>query len=197
MYSYYWIKLTLVLFSLLIIDKLIESASYSGCSRGEAGLKGDKGNVGLTGDPGQGEFLDYNNWRQCAWYSGNGNDYDTNIYDCVFTKQYSDTALWVYYGGNLRVYGCSGCCKRWYITFNGNECSSPTVIDAVVYQENTNEMNLHRHRSFEGYCHNVGAGEIHVRLAVGDCSGFGNYDASTGWNSASRLIVREVPATTY
>ena len=48
-----------------------------------------------------------------------------------------------------------------------------------------------------GYCTNLGAGTITVRVHVGDCPGYGNYDAYTGWNSASRIIVREVPASPY
>ncbi|XP_071824897.1 collagen triple helix repeat-containing protein 1-like [Apostichopus japonicus] len=197
MANYLFLQVVLCAFLINMLFICIADGWGSGCQRGAVGPQGDKGNIGPTGDPGDGELVEDINWRQCAWYSSNGNDYDTNIYDCVFQKQYSDTALWVYYGGNLRLYACSGCCKRWYITFNGNECSSPTVIDAVVYQANTYYMNLHRHRSFEGYCHNIGSGEVHVRLAVGDCSGYGNYDASTGWNSASRIIIKEVSASTY
>ena len=45
--------------------------------------------------------------------------------DCVFTKNFSDTALHVYWTGALRIHGCSNCCKRWYFTFNGAECSGP------------------------------------------------------------------------
>ncbi|XP_071490012.1 collagen triple helix repeat-containing protein 1-like [Diadema antillarum] len=165
------------------------------CAQGPVGPPGPPGPKGPSGTSGPGELLEYNNWKQCAWYSANGNDYDT-IYTCTFNKRDSSSALWVYYGGNLRLYGCNGCCKRWYFTFNDNECS-PTPIDGVVYQTNTYYMNLHRHRSIQGYCHNVAAGSVNVKFMVGDCSGYGNYDAYTGWNSASRIIIKEVPASNY
>ena len=55
------------------------------------------------------------------------------LQDCVFTKNFSDTALHVAWTGNLRVYGCTTCCKRWYFTFNGAECSAPLPIDGIVY----------------------------------------------------------------
>ena len=71
------------------------------------------------------------------------------LQSCTITKQKSDSALYVTYGANMRLYGCHGCCKRWYITFNGNECS-PIPIDGVVYQIHTNNMNLHRHRNIAG-----------------------------------------------
>ena len=68
---------------------------------------------------------------------------------CSFSKQKSDTALYVSYGAVMRIYGCSGCCKRWYFTFNDQECS-PVAVDGVVYQENTNNMNILRHRNIQG-----------------------------------------------
>ncbi|XP_022084696.1 collagen triple helix repeat-containing protein 1-like [Acanthaster planci] len=166
------------------------------CDQGSPGPPGPPGPPGSSGDSGAPEFLDYNNWRQCAWRSANGNDYDGNIYTCTIQKRYSNSALYVAYGGNLRLYGCDACCKRWYFTFNNNECS-PVPIDGVVYQHNTYHMNLHRHRNIEGYCHTLGAGQIDVRFAVGDCNGYGNADAYTGWNSASRIIIKEIPASPY
>ena len=53
--------------------------------------------------------------------------------DCVFTKNVSDNALHVYWTGALRIHGCNSCCKRWYFTFNGAECSGPLPIDGIVY----------------------------------------------------------------
>ena len=48
-------------------------------------------------------------------------------------KNYTDTALHVYFAGNLRIHNCDQCCSRWYFTFNGAECSSPGSIDGVFY----------------------------------------------------------------
>ena len=36
----------------------------------------------------------------------------------------------------LCLYGCHACCRRWYFTFNGAECSAPESIDGIVYMEN-------------------------------------------------------------
>ena len=53
--------------------------------------------------------------------------------------------------------------------------------------------NLHRHRSFEGYCENIPQGAVRVELWVGQCSsGDTPGDASTGWNSVSRIMIEEV-----
>ena len=47
------------------------------------------------------------------------------LQECIFTKNFSDTVLHVYWTGVLRVTSCTTCCKRWYFTFNGAECSGP------------------------------------------------------------------------
>ena len=53
--------------------------------------------------------------------------------ECIFKKTSDNTGLRVYWSGHLRIYNCNGCCKRWYFTFNGAECSAPAAIDATVY----------------------------------------------------------------
>ena len=40
-------------------------------------------------------------------------------------KNFTDTALHVYFAGTLRICGCDSCRSLWYFTFNGAECSSP------------------------------------------------------------------------
>ena len=111
----------------------------------------------------------------------------------MFKKNFSDTALHVYWAGTLRVHGCSGCCKRWYFTFNGAECSAPLPIDGVVYI-NDKAKDPHRVRHIEGFCNKVHKGKVRVGFWVGKCHGSsGNYDAYTGWNSVSRIFVEEVP----
>ena len=53
--------------------------------------------------------------------------------------------------------------------------------------------NLHRHRSSEGYCENITQGAVRVELWVEQCSGVVTLgDASTGWNSVSRIMIEEV-----
>ena len=92
--------------------------------------------------------------------------------DCSFKKLQPDTALKVSFQGSMRVYGSGSKCNRWYFKFNGNECSGPMTIEAVVYNYwPSGEPNLHHHRSFEGYCENIPQGAVRVELWVGQCSG--------------------------
>ncbi|CAH3132524.1 unnamed protein product, partial [Porites lobata] len=114
------------------------------------------------------------------------------LQDCQFTKIKDDTALRVTFQGNLYLGGCSHCCKRWFITFNGAECSGPLPIDAVQFIRHSSQNN-HRPGSIEGYCNNIHKGKIRVGINIGNCSGYGNSDGYTGWNSVSRLIIEEVP----
>ena len=51
--------------------------------------------------------------------------------------------------------------------------------------------------SYIGYCEGLSAGWIDVTLNVGQCAGYGTYDFYTGWNSISRIIIEEVPASPY
>ena len=85
-------------------------------------------------------------------------------------------------------------CNRWYFKFNGNECSGPMTIEAVVYNYwPSGNPNLFHHRSFEGYCENIPQGAARVELWVGRChSGYTLGNAYTGWQSVSRIIIEEV-----
>ena len=97
------------------------------------------------------------------------------------------------YGGTLRVSGCSGCCKRWYFTFDGAECTRPMTIDGIVYLSHSQE-NPHRHRVIEGYCDQVPKGHVRVGFWVGNCEGdSGDADAYSGYKSVSRIVIKEVP----
>ena len=51
-----------------------------------------------------------------------------------------------------------------------------------------------RVRHIEGYCQNIPKGGVRVGINVGNCAGYGNADARSGWNSVSRIVVEEVPA---
>ena len=115
------------------------------------------------------------------------------LQDCVFTKNFSDTALHVYWTGVLRIHGCNHCCKRWYFTFNGAECSAPLPIDGVVYMATGGNKDLHRVRHIEGHCNNIHKGKVRVGFWIGNCASYGNANGHTGWNSVSRIFVEEVP----
>ena len=92
----------------------------------------------------------------------------------------------------MRV-GGSDNCNRWYFKFNGNECSGPMTIEAVVFNYwPSGNPDLYHPQSFEGYCENIPQGAVRVELWVGQCSGQILGGASTGWNSVSRIMIEEV-----
>ena len=95
----------------------------------------------------------------------------------------------------MRVHGSGTKCNRWFFKFNGNECSGPMTIEAVVYNvwpSSAGNPNLLHHRSFEGYCENIPQGTVRVELWVGQCESGSLGDAHTGYISVSRIIIEEV-----
>ena len=116
--------------------------------------------------------------------------------ECIFKKTSDNTGLRVYWSGHLRIYNCNSCCRRWYFTFNGAECSAPAAIDATVYMHlgaGSRINNLYRPRHVEGVCDKIHKGTVRVGFWVGNCSGYGSANAATGWKSVSRIYVEEVP----
>ena len=104
--------------------------------------------------------------------------------ECIFKKTSDNTALRVYWAGNLRIVNCNSCCSRWYFTFNGAECSTPAAIDGVVYMQygrGSRYKNLYRPRHLEGVCEKLRKGTVRVGFWVGRCSGVRSADAYTGW----------------
>ncbi|XP_028514284.1 collagen triple helix repeat-containing protein 1-like isoform X8 [Exaiptasia diaphana] len=162
-------------------------------ARGPQGLKGDTGPKGDKGDRGPRGLSSHSNWKECSWKNINDGKDNGLIKDCVFQKKYKHTVLHVYFNGALRIYGCNSCCKRWFFTFNGGECQSPNAIDGVVYMQRGKNKDLHRVRHIEGHCDKIHKGKVRVGFNVGNCKGYGNFDAYTGWNSVSRLFIEEVP----
>ncbi|EDO33404.1 predicted protein [Nematostella vectensis] len=157
--------------------------------KGPPGPKGSRGPMGVQGG------TTHVNWKQCAWKKEDARDHGL-LKDCVFRKRHQNTSLRVQFVGTLRIYNCNGCCKRWFFTFNGAECNGPLTIEGVIYMDKgtgANIQNLHRVRVIKGYCTNIHKGTIRVGFNVGNCAGYGNADAHTGWNAVSRIIVEEVP----
>ena len=93
----------------------------------------------------------------------------------------------------MRIAYCNFCCKRWFVTFNGVECT-PVPVDVVVLMENQdgNFVNLHRPRVITGHCKILKSGKITVGFNIGNCHGFGNSDGYTGWLSSTRIMIEEV-----
>jgi len=113
---------------------------------------------------------------------------------CDFQKRLPNTALRVTYQGDLRVISTPiGACRRWYITIGGQECSTPTTIEAVIFEKQPDTLNLHRPATLDGLCYNIPAGRVTVGLSVGKCVDNNPADAATCWGSSCRLIIEEVP----
>ena len=108
----------------------------------------------------------------------------------------TNTALRVFWTGNLRIFNCDDCCSRWYFTFNGAECSAPAAIDGAVYMSygsGSRVKNLHRVGHIEGVCEKIHKGTVRVGFWVGKCAGKKSADADTGWPGVSRIYVEEIP----
>jgi len=161
---------------------------------GKAGPKGPQGDKGEQGPSG---VVPQKNWKQCVWDTLNDNRDSGLIKDCVFVKKVDRTALKVEFDGDFRIAYCLSCCKRWFFTFNGVECSKPITIeglDAILANHGRKDTNVHKHSHIGGYCDGIGRGTVRVGLVVGDCRGFkSGGDAYTGWQSVARIMIEEVP----
>ncbi|XP_047454592.1 collagen triple helix repeat-containing protein 1-like isoform X2 [Mugil cephalus] len=191
---------------------------YGSCLQGPAGTPGRDGNPGANGIPGtpgipgrdglkgeKGECVSEvfeepwrPNYKQCAWNSLNYGIDLGKVADCTFTKMRSDSSLRVLFSGSLRLKCKNACCQRWYFTFNGAECTGPLPIESIIYldqgsPELNSTINIHRTSSVEGLCEGVKAGLVDVAVWVGTCADYPRGDASTGWNSVSRIIIEELP----
>ncbi|XP_068724626.1 collagen triple helix repeat-containing protein 1-like isoform X2 [Montipora capricornis] len=133
---------------------------------GRDGAKGDLGSPGQKGSPGEScdcatpALSSHMNWKECTWKKEDDKD-SGEIYHCEFIKNHTDTALRVFFAGNLRIYNCNYCCSRWYFTFNGAECGVPGPIEGAFYMQTGQNptKNLHRHRHIEGHCNNIHKGK--------------------------------------
>ena len=67
-----------------------------------------------------------------------------------------------------------------------------TVLCTLVVP-GAKSLNPHRVRHIEGHCNNIHKGKVRVGFWVGDCDGYGNADAHSGWKSVSRICIEEIP----
>lgn len=166
--------------------------------KGSPGTTGVKGSQGDKGDRGPSGIVPQRNWKQCSWKPLNDDRKNGLIKDCHFVKKADNTALKVEFDGDFRICCCVGCCKRWFFTFNGAECSKPNTIDAVdviARHVSNKDINIHKHSQIGGYCEGIGKGAVRVGLAVGGC-GHGyksDSNAYAGYISTSRILIEEVP----
>ncbi|XP_062513735.1 uncharacterized protein LOC134189474 [Corticium candelabrum] len=140
-------------------------------------------------------------WQQYSWWCFTDGRDNGLIKEVIFTKEQNETSLRVTWNGNLRLYGCTSCCRRWYFTIDGVECSAPQRIEGIVYQ--SNNINLHKTATIDGICmsalrsgsYTLDSGPRRIQFRVGKCSGHSTTrDAYTGyWNTVSRITVEELP----
>ena len=71
--------------------------------------------------------------------------------------------------GSMRVGFCTTCCKRWFFSFDGNECQDGSIEARLQGSKKFAGME-YRHVRMEGYCARP-AGQVSVELWVEDCSG--------------------------
>lgn len=167
----------------------------AGGPTGRKGEPGARGIQGPKGTPGYAGALE-SNWKQCIFKNLDNHQNTGLIKECIFEKTSNETALRVFWNGDFRVANCRQCCNRWYFTFNGAECSTPSAIDGIfVVWNNVNfARNPHRVRHIEGICEKLREGEVRVGFWVGQCVGtsYPIGDAATGFHSVSRIYVEEV-----
>ncbi|XP_046861245.1 collagen triple helix repeat-containing protein 1-like [Xenia sp. Carnegie-2017] len=156
---------------------------------GRTGVKGEKGEAGVQGPVG---VNNESNWKQCSWKKSDDRD-NGIIKICSFKKKRDNTYLRVFYAGSLRISNCDTCCKRWYFKFNGKECN-PTIEGILYIRKGRGTHDIHRHRHIEGYCGNIDKGTVNVGFHVGNCQGYSNADAYSGWQTVSRIVIQEVLA---
>ena len=70
---------------------------------------------------------------------------------CLFNKTDAASSLRVTYNGILRITSCTDCCMRWFVTLNGQECSSPAPIDAIIYATDVFALSIHRGSTVTGW----------------------------------------------
>ena len=112
------------------------------------------------------------------------------LQNCDIIKNYTESALHVYFAGDLRIARCDGCSSRWYFTVNGAECSSPGFIEGAFYMQTGKYHNLLHHRHIEGHCNNIHKEKVRVGFWVRKCT-IGQKLADG--HLMSRIFIEEVP----
>ena len=108
----------------------------------------------------------------------------------------SDNIVQLYYCVNVLTN--SECCGRWFITFNGEECTDPAPIDGVVHSFNASTVNIHRSSTITGLCSGTTSGPLtgntrySVLLNLENC-GTEDVNAYTGLESVTSMIIEEWP----
>ena len=92
----------------------------------------------------------------------------------------------------------SECCARWFITFNGEECTEPAAIDGVIHSLNAADVNIHRSSTITGLCSGTRSGPLmgntrySVLLNLEKC-GEEDINAYTGLEGVTSMTIEEWP----
>ncbi|MFT6819419.1 MAG: chromosome segregation ATPase [Myxococcota bacterium] len=113
----------------------------------------------------------------------------------AFTKQLTDSILYVEYDDNLRTTGGNKAC-RWEVYFNGQPCSSPGRVAGDFYQA---QGNAHEQNAVNGYCRgnsggSFGARDVAISVRVSNSPGYSSSDCYTGWQSDQLGVLRVTEA---
>ena len=88
-----------------------------------------------------------------------------NFHRNAFLQEvFRPAGLRVFFNGSLCIANCYNCCRLWYFTFNGIECSAPAATDGLVYivHGNSSKKNLHGVRQTDG----EGPTDLRKRLEI-------------------------------
>lgn len=95
-------------------------------------------------------------WTHCSIPTIQGGGSDEGALEsttCTMNKTNSDSSIRVAFNGNIRITNCQNCCMRWFVTINGEECSDPAPIEAVIFSTNARTVNVHRGSTIAGHNH--------------------------------------------
>ncbi|XP_032230469.2 uncharacterized protein LOC5506234 [Nematostella vectensis] len=160
---------------------------------GPTGAQGDSGFPGVPGPKGfPGGIGSVRSWKSCTWKFDPTQEYGL-VKECDFVKHHSATLLRVTYEGSMRTGFCTKCCKRWYFTFNLEECSAPHRIEARLEGLKDHPFPEYRHDQLDGQCV-LPQGRVNVGLWVEDCTGHTRSPKSniTLVDMSGRMFIEEV-----
>ncbi|XP_066925940.1 collagen triple helix repeat-containing protein 1-like [Clytia hemisphaerica] len=181
----------------------IQGRPGSNGTKGDQGVPGKDGNNGINGVPGvngtKGEqgppgkdgSIGGRHFKECAWRFTSSTDTGL-LKDCKLNKSKTDSYLMVSISSNI-YQGKAQACSRWFVTFDGKECS-PHPIEHAYYRGTTSNANGdHIPFTMNGVCKINKSGVVSVGFNVGKCSGFDSLgDAYTGFNTVTRIVVEEL-----
>ena len=92
-------------------------------------------------------------WEHCAFASITNGELDEGAFNstrCVLNKTRDDSSVRATFNSNLRLHDCEDCCIRWFVTLNGEECTDPAPIEAVIGATDVTLFSIHRASTITG-----------------------------------------------